>query len=577
MPSTRLVPTLLLLMLLGGCTLFINPRLELSTNAIDLGQNAWGPVEIRNSGGKTLSWQISETSAWLTAVTADGSSEGSLGAGQSTTLYIVANVAGFELSPGSYRGSVGIDSNTSLAEIDVDLTIPEDGSTDRCGGAIPAPPPPLRDTTTQRTATRPSVVPGQLLVRFTHGAALTPQAADVLAAAIADTYGFRLLRGGRGVRSDLLALPPGENPESAAARLADDPRVLYAEPNRYLYAQEIPNDPDLGDQWYLCRFGMPAAWDITSGNDSGALTGRTVVAIIDSGVDTDHEDLAARMLPGHDFCTSSDCSTAPDDDPNSNDSHGTHVAGIAAAAGDNGIGVAGVAYTGVTILPVKVFDDFGISATVDSLANGILWAVGQDVQGQIFGNANVARILNLSLGGNVDSQTLRDAVTAARNAGALVIAASGNTGGGDRTPHDGILAPADSPGALAVGAVNSNGQRASFSMFDALGGPTVSLLAPGGRLIDAAGGTSPFDRGILNTFPNDSYSYQVGTSMATPFVSGVAALIWSAEPGLSDDDVIDRLLTSTRFEAGWDPLEYGAGVLCADLALGLTTVCGDAP
>ena len=561
--------------LLGSCVWFVNPKLELSSPSLSLGQNSWAPLVISNSGGKTLAWLVSDTSPWLVAETADGEIEGELGAGQSTTLYVAVNRTDFELIPDTYTGSISIDSNSTTVDVEVGTTVPEDGSSDRCG----APPAPIRaaETVTDAPAAtdRPRFVPGQLLVRFGPGAALTPQGEIAFAATVASEYGYALLRAGAGLRADLLTLPAGVDPEAAAARLADDARVVYAEPNYYLYAQEIPDDPSLTDQWSLCRFGLPDAWDVTPGNSSGSANGKTVIAIIDSGVDTDHEDLADKMLPGHDFCTSSDCSTPADDDPNSNDSHGTHVAGIAAAAGDNAVGVAGVAYAGVGILPVKVFDDFGINATVDSLANGILWAIGQDVPGQLSSNANRARIVNLSLGGEVDSQTLRDAVAAARGTGAIVIAASGNTGPGDASAHDGILAPANSPGALAVGSVNSNGQRSAFSMYDATGGPTTSLMAPGGRLIDAPGGSSLFSLGILNTFPNDSYNYQVGTSMATPFVSGVAALIWSAEPDLSDEQVIERLLDGTRMEAGWDPLEYGAGILCADKALGLSSTCGD--
>ncbi len=553
----------LMVILLGGCIYFQPPRLGLSATTIAIGENSWATLKVRNDGGHTLEWSISDDQGWLDLINFDGSLVGELGVGERATIHLSIDRNSVETAPESYQATVSVASNGGNAVVPITMTVRPDTATDLCPAssmvsAAPQVPPDL-------SADRGPYVAGQLLVRFKDSHELALQGAGAYASAVAAEFGMQLLRSGGGLRADLLTLPAGSDPEQAATALADDPRVRYAEPNYYLHLQVVPNDPDLGLQWPLCKFGLPAAWDVTAGVDDGSA--KTIIAIIDSGTDTDHEDLIAKMLPGHDFCATADCGGV-DADPNSLVHHGTHVAGIAAAAGDNASGVAGVAHQGVRILPVKVFpDDPRFFATVSSLVDGILWSVGEDVPGQLFANSNPARILNMSLGGPIISQALNDAVQVARSNGALVFAASGNTGAGDFLALDGILAPANAPGATPVGSVNSNFQRSSFSMFDVTGGPSVAFLAPGGLDLDD-------DTAVFSTFRNDGYGYFSGTSMATPFVAGVAALIWSAEPGLTDDQVLDRLRSSTYFENGWDALEYGAGVLCADLALGLASTCG---
>ena len=127
--------------------------------------------------------------------------------------------------------------------------------------------------------------------------------------------------------------------------------------------------------------------------------------------------------------------------------------------------------------------------------------------------------------------------------------------------------PASSPTAVAVGSVNSNFERSSFSLFNALGGPTVDLMAPGGFHLQSGDA-------IYSTQLGGGYSYLAGTSMATPYVAGVAALIWSHEPTLDASAVGERLRATAYAAPTWNANEYGAGVVCADRAVGLATQCG---
>lgn len=426
-------------------------------------------------------------------------------------------------------------------------------------------------------------VPNQLLVRYqepmkTLSLAATQEVYRLTSQAVEATYNLTTLKARANHGPDLVRVNATDNMVKAALRLEQDPRVLYAEPNYYLEALSVPNDPQFNEQWNMTNFGLPEAWDCETGAAS------VTIAIIDSGVDEDHEDLVAKMLPGYDFCANSDC-TATDDDPNPGTAgtaaHGTHVAGIAAASGNNGIGVTGVAYTGVKILPVKVFDNAGEFATVDSLQAGMRWAAGLKLEDLKFNgipeNQHPADILNLSLGAPIKSDALNEAVVEVRNARAIVIAASGNDTGGAPAVDEIIFAPANAPGAIAVGSVDQDYQRSSFSHYNQNGSPyyltegekTVTLMAPGGSGSSSCGA-------VVSTLPNDNYGCMAGTSMAAPFVSGVAALLWSQNPGLSAEQVENRLMDSnnTYFEPDWDESEYGAGVICADAVLGADTLCG---
>ncbi|HRF60773.1 MAG TPA: S8 family peptidase [Fimbriimonadaceae bacterium] len=265
--------------------------------------------------------------------------------------------------------------------------------------------------------------------------------------------------------------------ERALSRLRTDPNVRYVETNFRRTLDALPNDPRFSGQTALSRIACPPAWDVARGNPA------VTIAILDTGVDLDHPDLAPSLLPGYDFVGES---LAIQD----RIGHGTHCAGIAAAATNNGLGVAGVAW-GCKILPVKVIGDDG-SGTDDDIAAGIVWAVDQG-----------AKVISMSFGGPDAGQTLAAAVAYATDHGVLVVCSAGNAG--TTAP----VYPAFYLSSLAVSAVDAQDRRASFSNY----GNWVELAAPGVE--------------ILSTLPGGSYDRRSGTSMAAPFVAGAAALLFS--------------------------------------------------
>ena len=341
--------------------------------------------------------------------------------------------------------------------------------------------------------------PGQILVKFKPGAGgLSAQralAAQSLTVA-GDIPSLGVLK---------VSVEPGRELEKVAA-LRSDPNVLYAEPNYIAHAVDtIPNDPYYyWSQWGLSKINAPAAWDYTTG------AGSVVIAVVDTGVDLTHPDLSCpgKLLAGWNFIGDNN---NPDDD----NGHGTHVAGIAAACSNNGRGVTGVAW-GARLLPVKVLasDGYGSYATV---AAGITYAVDRG-----------ANIVNLSLGGHDDSITLADAVRYANDRNRLVVAASGNTNGA-------VLYPAAYPEALAVAATDNLDERYWNSNF----GPELDLSAPG---VDVYS-TYPWnvDNSSHPWCYGHAYCLLTGTSMATPHVSGLAALLWSSDRDLTNDRIRDAI------------------------------------
>ena len=390
---------------------------------------------------------------------------------------------------------------------------------------------------------------------------------------VAYDYGFSLKKQATFLRPALVEIPAGETPAGFAKRLAADSRVLYAEPNYYLELLKIPNDPRYGEQWHLSDFGLPQAWDLETGvND-------VVISVIDSGVDIDHQDLKAKVLPGCDFYTrpaSADREAlSGDNDPNpgipngGRSEHGTHVAGVAAALGDNATGGAGVAYgAGIKILPVKIFDDSGGGAQISHLIDALYWSAGLDVP-EVASNPFPADIINMSLGADPadipeELQSIRRAAAAVSAQGVLMFAASANNGFSDR-----IYVPAADPNVVAVGSVDASLERSGFSNYN-FSGPTVDIMAPGGF----GNGGCPAGN-ILSTFTDDDYGCLNGTSMSSPFVAAVAALVWSQNPDLNAAQVREQLFATTLYdEAFMNPQEYGRGIVCADKALGAATLCG---
>lgn len=300
-------------------------------------------------------------------------------------------------------------------------------------------------------------------------------------------------------------------------RLHSTPGVVYAEPNRERRLLRVPNDEGSERQWSLAVIQAFDAWSVTTGGD-------IIIAILDTGVSPSHPDLSGRVLSGFDFVNL-------DDDPRDDDGHGTFTAGVAAAEGDNGIGVAGVCWR-CRILPVKVLNRRGRGNDA-AIAAGIRFAVDRG-----------ARIISMSFGGPDDSRVLREAVAYAQERDVLLVAASGNGQAEGNLPNY----PAAYPGVLAVSATGPEDTITSFSTT----GDFVSLAAPGAGVWST----------LWRRSSGDTYGFADGTSAACPHVAGAAALVWTVRPELSARQVAEVLMLGAddRGAPGKDPA-YGYGRL----------------
>jgi subtilisin family serine protease len=356
-----------------------------------------------------------------------------------------------------------------------------------------------------------AAVPGEILVGLKPGAAKSSPSLGRLSAEIGAVSVSPVFTGVLKV-----VLPPDADLEAAIRRYAADLSVEYAEPN-YLYtAAKIPSDPSFGQQWGLNNTGQsggkkdadidaPEGWDRERGKPA------VVIAVLDTGVDARHPDLAGgKVLTalGRDFVNG-------DADATDDNGHGTAVAGIAAAGSDNALGMAGVCW-GCRILPVKVLDATG-KGSADRIAQGIQYAADRN-----------ARILNLSFGYKSAcgcSLTLARAINYAYEKGSLLIAAAGNDADKQQTSY-----PAASPRVLAVGALDRQGKEVNTSNRDG----DLDVLAPGKDILSLDLSTrSPLYRNVS------------GTSAAAAFTSGVAGLVWSARPQLKKDQVWQLLRSTT--------------------------------
>jgi len=364
--------------------------------------------------------------------------------------------------------------------------------------------------------------------------------------------------------------------DAEAARLAadiaaSDPNVEYAEPDRMMHKLLTPNDPRYNEQWHYFEaaggINAPAAWDKSTGAG-------VVVGVVDTGY-RPHADLAGQILQGYDFISD----TFVSNDGNGRDSdasdpgdwinagecgpgdpaqfeasswHGTHVSGTIAALTNNSLGVAGVAFN-AKIVPARVLGKCG--GFTSDIADAIIWVTGGAVSG-VPANANPAKVVSISLGGTgACDTTTQNAINSARSRGASVIVAAGN-----ENQNASNSSPANCSGVVTVAAVGRNGGKASYSNF----GATVEIAAPGG----SGGANSVLS--TLNagtTTPGaDSYALYNGTSMATPHVSGVVALMLSVKPTLTPDQVTSILQSTARaFPATCS--QCGAGIVNASAAV----------
>lgn len=376
-------------------------------------------------------------------------------------------------------------------------------------------------------------VPNELLVRFRLDA---PAAARHTALSAVPTVRERQFRSVKNLHH--LRLAEGATLDSTLQALRSNRNVAYAEPNYLVQIADVPTDTRFPDQWPLQNTGQTGgtagadiaavpAWDITTGSSD------VVVAILDTGIDYLHEDLAANVFTNPLECGGNpdedddgngyvdDChgiDTANNDsDPMDDSGHGTHVAGTIGAASDNGIGVAGVSWD-VTLLPCKFLDSSGWGTTAAAIACLDYVATMKDR------GVNVVATNN-SWGGGAESQALADAIEAQQQRGILFIASAGNSGRNNDLDRY-YPCTYDSPNVVCAAATDSNDQRAGFSSY---GAATVHLGAPGDD--------------VLSTLPGDAYGLKDGTSMASPHVSGVAALLYSQDPNRDWKQVKNLLLS----------------------------------
>lgn len=301
--------------------------------------------------------------------------------------------------------------------------------------------------------------------------------------------------------------------------------IEFVEPH-FLYMTNVVNAPQFTPndvlfepyQWNLPIINTTHGWDLSRGSSD------VIVAVIDTGVDLNHADLAGSLVGGLNVL---DEYAAPFDDVG----HGTHVAGVIAATVNNYEGVAGMSWHN-KVMPIKALDHTGAGSTY-SVAQGIIWATD-----------NGAQVINLSLGNYMASEFLHDAIKYAYDRDVVIIAASGN----DNTIDPGY--PAAYPEVLAVAATNANKQRASFSNY----GDYIDIAAPG--------------ENIASTYPGDEYAAMSGTSMASPHVAALAAMIRSANPVLTNFDVMDIIKQTANDlgPPGYDPY-YGYGQIDVVIAL----------
>ncbi len=335
--------------------------------------------------------------------------------------------------------------------------------------------------------------------------------------------------------SGIFKLKTKEDPAKAALRLNQDPKVEYAEPNYKLSLATTPNDPKFSEQWGLSKINMPSAWKIGTGSTN------INIAIIDTGVDWDHPDLADNIwensdeteneldsddngyiddVRGWDFVTQTncypgeDCTGNPDNDPMDFHGHGTSVSGVASAATNNEVGIAGAGWK-VKIMALRAgyarAGDGKGELLISDAANAVRYAAD-----------NGADIINLSWGGEFSS-TIKQAIDYAINKNVLVVAAVGNQA------NDSDYYPASLNNVLSVGGTDSSDNRWSSSNY----GTKVNISAPA--------------KDIYSTTFDDTYTTASGTSLSAPLVAGVAGLVKSKYPSITRKDLTNRLVTNAEY------------------------------
>ncbi len=374
----------------------------------------------------------------------------------------------------------------------------------------------LPDSSFSATYSQKDIINDQIVVKFKTSMSKS-SAVD-----FAQQFNSRAIKVSTRMNSAVLQVEPGTDITKAIQSLNNNPSVDFAEPHyKYSFSYTV-SDPRSREQNGLAIANVHKAWDITFGDP------KVIIAVIDSGADLNHPDLKNKLVPGYNVLTEGQ--TPPMDD----NGHGTHVSGIAAASTNNKIGIAGTA-PNCRIMPVKVINGQGKGEGKENgsfnVALGVLWAVDHG-----------AKVINMSLGGP-DGKTLNRAVDYALKKNVVVVAAMGNDGL-DKGRNFGYFKsyPAALPGVISVGSIDFDRKRSEFSNW----GDWISVVAPGNE--------------ILSTLPDNNYDYESGTSMSSPMVAGLAALILSRNPDYTPAEVKERIeSTATDLgEAGFDQ-KYGHG------------------
>ena len=405
----------------------------------------------------------------------------------------------------------------------------------------------------------PSYVPGELLVKYRDGARSS-------VASLTGNLGGSVEKDFPSLRWQHVRLPEGFAVSDAMAIYSQDPNVELVQPN-YIYRINLtPNDERFGQLYGMLRISAPQAWDTTTGDPS------VVVAVVDTGIEKTHPDLAANVyqnpgevagngvdddlngfvddVSGWDFLNM-------DNDPADGHSHGTHCSGTIGGVGNNGIGVAGVNWN-VKVMPLKTHDDVVGGSTSVTVINTFQYVTMMKNRG-----VNIRATSN-SYGGPPEAgtydQALKDAIDASGRAGVLNVFAAGNQltvneeEDNDRLPtYPGSY---NSPSILAVAASDQNDNRASFSHY---GLTTVDVAAPGVS--------------VMSTVLNGGYGSKSGTSMATPHTAGAAALLAAAHPGLSAASLKATLMNSVDVLPQWTGLTVTGGRINVAQAIAAPTVC----